>query len=166
MVGASRAAAVRGFLCYAHQDIRLVRRFRRLLEPRLKNARGLDISVWWDDDILVGQPWDETIRRAIADADFGLVLVSPALLSRDYIKDVELPALLRTSGTAVMPVGLQYVDSRRSDLRGLEEHQIFLLLDDRNGETKWFADLGGQNPARFCDRLAGEVVDRLLAARA
>lgn len=157
---------MRGFLCYAHEDWRLVRRFRRLLTPRLTNVRDLNVSIWWDDDLPLGQPWDEEICRAIARADFGLLLLSPALLSRDYIRTVEIPALLDGSGTAVMPVGLQYVDADRSDLQGLDAHQIFLYRHNGDGEAKWFADLGGQNPARFCDRLSRQIVDRLHTTRA
>ena len=152
---------LRGFLSYAHADRRLVSRFRRLLTPRLEIVRDLTLSIWWDDHILVGQPWDEEIRRAMAWADFGLLLVSPALLSREYIRRVEIPALLDAPTMIVMPVGLQYVDVERSDLQGLEGHQIFLHRDGSDGDPRWFADMGGQNPARFCDRLAGEIVDRL-----
>jgi hypothetical protein len=120
----------------------------------------MKLSVWWDDRILIGQLWDEEIRRALSEADFGLVLVSPALLSRDYIRRVEIPALLAAPDTVLMPVGLQHVDLIRSDLQGLEAHQIFRLRTD-DGEPRWFADLGGQNPARFCDELAGQIADRL-----
>jgi hypothetical protein len=64
-----------------------------------------------------------------------------------------------------MPVGLQRVDFARSDLQGLDVHQIFRYRDGENSEPKWFADLAGQNPARFCDELAGQVIDRLLLVR-
>ncbi len=152
---------VRGFLSYAHADLPLVRRFRGLLGPRLENILGLDASVWWDDHILVGQRWDDEIRKALQEADFGLVLVTPALLSRDYIRRVEIPAFL-TAPETLLTVGLQQVDLVRSDLQGLEAHQIFRLRTADAGEPKWFADLGGQNPARFCDELAGQIADRLL----
>ena len=156
------ARSVRGFLSYAHADRRLVDRFRRLLAPRLELVRGLEVSIWWDDHILVGQKWDDAIRQGISDADFGLLLVSPALLSRDYIRRVEIPGMLTASGTAVMPVGLRHVDMARSDLQGLDPHQIFLYRDGKGGEPRWFAGLAGENPDRFCEQLAGQIVDRLL----
>jgi len=173
MASCGRGAAVtapgpkltaRGFLSYAHEDWRLVSRFRRLLGPRLGIARDLRVSVWWDADILLGQRWDDEIRRAIREADFGLLLLSPALLSRDYIRSVEIPALLAATG-ALMPVGLQRVDFLRSDLQGLDPHQVFLYRNGNDGQPRWFADLGGENPARFCDALAGQVVDQLIASR-
>ena len=159
--GMIKGQQVRGFLSYAHADGRLVRRFMNLLGPRLQVLGNLDLRVWSDTDLLVGQRWDDEIRNAIDAADFGLLLVSPALLTRDYIQRVEIPALLSAPGTVVMPVGLQRVDVVRSDLQGLEAHQIFLHRDEGGGEPKWFADLGGQNPARFCDALAAQIADRL-----
>lgn len=160
-----RGPVIRGFLSYAHADRTLVDRLRKLLAPRLASRRGPNVSVWWDDLILIGQLWDEEIRRAITNADFGLVLVSPALLASDYVRRVEIPALTTASGTAVMPVGLQHVDLARSDLQGLDAHQIFRYRVRNEAEPKWFADLGGQNPARFCDQLAGQITDRLLLPR-
>ncbi len=156
---------MRGFLSYAHRDRRLVHRFRQLLSPRLEIARDLRLSVWWDDDIRIGQRWDDEIRRAIEEADFGLLLVSPAFLSGDYIRRVEIPLLTSSPRAVVMPVGLQRVDFPRSDLQGLEVHQIFRYRSREGSEAKWFADLGGENPARFCDELAGQIIDRLLLLR-
>lgn len=153
--------SVRGFLSYTRHDWRLVTRFRALLGPRLENLRGLNVSVWWDNDIRLGQRWDDEIHDALGKADFGLLLVSPALLSRDYIRRVEIPALLAAPSPVLMPVGLQYVDFDRSDLQGLETHQIFRYHDEHDGTPRWFADLGGQNPARFCDALATQIADRL-----
>lgn len=155
---------VRGFLSYAHVDRPLVGRFRELLEPRLAIDRGLELSVWWDDDILVGQPWEDEIRRAIAAVEVGLLLLSPAFLSSEFIGRVEIPLLVRTPGAMVMPVGLQRIDLARSDLQGLDTHQIFRYRDGRYREPRWFADLAGQNPARFCDELAAQITKRLLAA--
>lgn len=133
--------AFHGFLSYARADRRLVDRFRRLLGPRLEIVRDLDISVWWDNDVLLGQRWDEEIRSALSRAVFGLVLLSPTLLSRNYIRRVEIPALTAASGTAVMPVGLHQVDLVRSDLQGLDAHQIFRYDDGRHCEPRWFAGL-------------------------
>lgn len=159
---------VRGFLCYAHADGRPVERLRALLGQRLAIARGLEISVWWDDHILLGQPWDDEIRAAIAAADFGLLAVSPALLGSSYIRRVEVAALTASPGPAVMPVGLHRVDSERSDLAGLDAGRIFRCRRPGrggSGEPSWFSELAGENRERFCDALAAEIVDRLLADR-
>lgn len=154
----------RGFLSYAHQDRRLVDSLRRLMTPRLQIDRRIEFSVWSDEVILVGQPWDEEIRRAMANADFALLLLSPAFLSRGYIRTVELPILMASAATAVMPVGLRRVDFDRCDAAGLEARQVFRWLDPRSGEHRWFSDLRGENRERFCDALAGEITESLLAA--
>jgi len=154
---------VRGFLSYAHADRRLVETFRRLLTPRLSIDRTVDFSLWSDDLVLVGQEWDAAIRRAMAAADFALILLTPVLLSRRYIHDVELPTLLASKATLVMPVGLRRVDFERCDAGGLEARQVFRWLDPGRGEHRWFAELAGENRERFCDTLASEMSQRLLA---
>lgn len=152
---------IRGFMSYAHADLPLVERFRSLLAPRLAIDRTWAYEVWWDADILVGRRWEDEIRRALAACDFGLLLVTPAFLSREYIRTVELPALVEGTDKVVVPVGLQYVDFARSDLRGLEQHQIFRFQGPTHREPQWFASLRAENPARFCDELARQLTERL-----
>jgi TIR domain-containing protein len=154
--------SVQGLVSYAHEDWPLVERFRRLLDKRLEIDRQLDFSLWADIDLLIGEPWDDRIQTAMATADFALLLLSPAFLSRPYITSVEIPTVLNNPRILVMPVGLQHVDLARSDLRGLDPHQIFLYRHPRSGRPRWFADLAGQNPARFCDELARQVAARCL----
>ena len=141
----------------------MVEAFRRLLTPRLQIDRRIDFSVWSDDLILVGQPWDGEIRRAMAEADFALLLLSPAFLSRGYVRKVELPTLLAATATAVMPVGLRRVDFDRCDAGGLEARQVYRWLDPRTADHRWFSELGGENRERFCDGLAAEISELLLA---
>jgi hypothetical protein len=142
---------------YAHEDRKLFDRFHRLLVPRLANDKHLDFSLWWDGEILVGDRWEERIREAIASADFSLLLVSPDYLSRRFIARVEVPAILVDPAMLVMPVGLQVVDFPRSDLQGLEAHQIFRLQIRGETELRFFAELNGPNPARFCNALAAQI---------
>lgn len=162
-VANGRRQKVTGFLCYARDDAKLVTRLRRDLTPRLKIDRTLAYTLWSDDLILVGQRWDEEIRAALAAADFGLLLVSPAMLVRPYIVEVELPALVRTPGKVVVPVGLRRVDFERSNTQALEEHQVFLYRPPGEEHGRWFADLAGENPARFCDELTRQMTARLMA---
>lgn len=133
------------------------------MTPRLQIDRRLEFSLWADDLVLVGQPWDDTIRRAMAAADFALLLLSPTFLSRHYIRDVELPTLLGSPGTVVMPVGLRRVDFDRSDTGGLQSRQVFRWGDPRTGNHRWFSELGSENRERFCDALVAQITDRLLA---
>ncbi len=157
----SSRSARRAFLCHAHDDRRRVQRFLQLLEPRLRVLRTVDVDVWSDHRLMLGRVWRAEIRAAIERADIGLVLVSPALLASDFVRTVELPALRTRLGDAVLPVGLQAVGFERSDLQGLEPRQFFLLPGGQNGHRRWFADLAGENRARFCLDLAAQVSDRL-----
>lgn len=157
------APSFRGFMVYAREDARLVGPFHELLRVRLDILRTPAVSLWWDRALRVGDPWDQEIRAAIHRADFGLVLLSPAMLASGYIRRVELPELIR-SGAVIMPVGLQRVDLHRADLQGLDARQIYLHRPDGAASGRWFADLAGQNRARFCDGLLAEIVDRLTAS--
>src|SRR5688572_10333297 len=99
-----------GFLCYARADWALVGRFRRLLTPRLQGIVDSHLSLWWDDDIGTGQHWDREIRNAISESAFSLLLISPAFLASEYIRTVEIPAIVTTPVMPIFPVGLQRVD--------------------------------------------------------
>lgn len=154
--------SVRGFLSYAHDDHHLVDRLRHLLGPRLAIDRGAAFSVWWDAAILIGEHWERRIRQEMAAADFCLLLLSPAFLSRPFVTGVEIPAILADPHVLALPVGLQWVDFARSDLRGLDARQVFRFPCRGRSEPRFFADLAGQNPARFCDALAAEISARCL----
>ena len=154
----------KGFLSHAHEDCRLFGRFWQLLWPRLAIDSELQFTFWRDVDLLVGECWQERIRDAIAAADFSLLLVSPAYLSRPFISEVEIPAILEDPAMLVMPVGLQQVDLARCDLQGLGACQIFRLQMPGEREGRFFSELGGPNSARFCDALASQISARCLAA--
>lgn len=83
-----------------------------------------EYRLWNDQEILIGEGWEEEIHQALAICRFGLLLISPNFLASRYITEVELPVLLNR---AVFPVMLEDVDFKRHDLRGLKEKQIFRL---------------------------------------
>ncbi len=81
---------MRGFISYAHDDVALLRRFRVHLKA-LEYAFGL--TFWSDDSIQAGDHWNDTIREAIEQADVFLLLVSPAWIASDFIRNHERPAI-------------------------------------------------------------------------
>ncbi len=112
------------FVSYARANKRLKSTFMDKLEQQTSAAKYFRYKFWVDDDIAVGERWDQEIKKAIDDSDLGLLLVSPAFLGSQYIPSEELRRLLRKR---VIPVLLQPVDMENQDLKGLEEHQIFRL---------------------------------------
>ncbi len=154
-------ARLAGFVSYAHDDAAIVDPFLELMKPRCGALRDVELVGWWDRAILCGDRWRQEIDAALERCDFGLVLVTPSFLASRFIGTVELPALL-ASGRAVFPVGIERVDFARADLKRLEDRQIFGLRAARARQARWFSECAGVNRARFCDRLVGEMVDRLL----
>ena len=88
---------MRGFISYAHDDVALLRKFRLHLKA-LDHAFRL--TFWSDDSIHAGDHWNDTIREAIEQADVFLLLVSPAWIASDFIRNHERPAITRRCAAA------------------------------------------------------------------
>lgn len=81
------------FVSYSHADTReWLRRFLVMLQPLVDNQR---LAVWADEYIEVGGEWRRHIDGAIDQAAVALLLVSPEFLASRFIREVELPALVR-----------------------------------------------------------------------
>ncbi|MFD7658013.1 TIR domain-containing protein [Actinosynnema sp. NPDC059797] len=88
------------FVCYSHRDTRWLQRLQVHLRP-------LELDLWSDRRIELGDRWQREITKALARAKAALVLVSADSLASDYINSVELPALLaaaETDGCRIVPV--------------------------------------------------------------
>jgi hypothetical protein len=100
---------VRVFLSYAHEDRRHCVGLVDHLTPTAD--QGL-ISVWCDDNIIVGDPWHGQIGDALDAAEIFVLLLSAPALSSSYIRANELrPALRRArrepGSLDIMPVLLR-----------------------------------------------------------
>lgn len=143
---------MRLFLSYAHSDHAAKDKFLLLLNEYLRVAQGVDFSVWQDLALLPGQDWHAEIQRAVDACDAGLLLVSPALLGRDYIAKFELPALM---AKGVVPVLLEPIRfDGTMNLRGLEAKQVF-----RDAKGRAFGELASKTDRRrFVDQLFGQLM--------
>ena len=95
------------FISYSHAD-------KRFKDELLKHFRTLEregkVSFWQESDIEAGAEWNDTIRRAIDEADIAILLISPSFLASDYIRELELPALIDRAnrrGTIISPILVQ-----------------------------------------------------------
>ncbi len=112
------------FLSYAHADSPDVNRFLEVLRPQLQTSSAYDFGEWNDHLILPGEKWREEIEQALIKCKFGLLMVSPQFLSRDFITAEELPDVL--AKPMVVPVGLHPILFDGSmDLKGLADRQLF-----------------------------------------
>jgi internalin A len=106
------------FVSYSQKDTRfiltngVVINFKEELENQLKSLRRLGLAeVWSDTNLLTGADWDTEIKKALADADIILFLVSANLIGTDYVWNKELPLAKyhqENKETVLIPVILNY----------------------------------------------------------
>ena len=102
------------FISYAHADNqsdnpanRWLDRLKQHLQPLAFEAI---IEVASDSDIGLGDPWHDRIQTDLQRAGAAVLLVSPAFLASSYIRNNELPILLRRAkeeGLKIIPVLLR-----------------------------------------------------------
>ena len=102
------------FISYAHRDNessdpskRWLDRLREQIEPLVQQGQ---IAVCSDQDITLGENWHDHIQKHLNGARAAVLLVSPAFLASDYIRNSELPVLLRNAeanGVKIIPIILR-----------------------------------------------------------
>ena len=102
------------FICYAHKDNEdkdpakcWLDRLREQLEPLIQQGQ---ISICSDQEIDLGDNWHNHIQNNLTNARAALLLVSPAFLASKYIRNSELPVLLRNArqqGVKIIPIILR-----------------------------------------------------------
>jgi hypothetical protein len=65
----------------------MVRKLRNHLDPV---ARSLDVDLWTDERLQVGQPWDAGIRAAMDRTKLFLFCISAEAVASRYIRETEM----------------------------------------------------------------------------
>jgi hypothetical protein len=89
------------FISYSHKDKIHLEEFLKFLKPDMSAKR---ISVWTDNDILAGQPWDKTIKDNLNKSAIILFLVSQDFMASNYINAVEISTALQNNQIVSIPV--------------------------------------------------------------
>lgn len=102
------------FISYAHADNESDDPGRRWLNRLLEQLQPLvlqdRVRLFSDTEIEIGERWDDSIKAEVERARAAVLLVSPAFLASEYIRNSELPALLMNAekkGCVVLPVVLR-----------------------------------------------------------
>ena len=99
------------FISYAHSDNDNRDKSKRWLDRLLEHLEPLQLQdeavIWSDRQIEMGQNWHETIQEQLRQAKAIVLLVSPSFLGSKYIRNNELPVLLKKNkdkGLVILPV--------------------------------------------------------------
>jgi|GEM_PF-2882405 len=102
------------FVCYAHKDNENPDPSKRWLDRLLEHMQPLvlqnQVRTWSDKEIEMGSFWHETIQASLQHVKAAVLLVSPAFLASKYIRNSELPILLknvRDNGVIILPIILR-----------------------------------------------------------
>lgn len=133
------------FVCYAHKDNESSESSNRWLNRLLEQLEPLNIQgqvkSWSDRDIEIGSDWHESIQSTLQHAKAAVLLVSPAFLASKYIRNSELPILLKNAkdrGVKILPIILRHC---------LYEETKFKYPDPFNGpEELSLSSLQSANP--------------------
>ena len=96
----------RVFISYSHQDEAFLQAFRLHLKPW--EDREL-LETWSDHKINTSQDWHQTIQAALQETAVAVLLISPDFLASDYIRQHELPDLLRAREDGELDLACLYV---------------------------------------------------------
>lgn len=107
--------STRVFISYAHADNEGADRSKRWLDRLMEHLKPLAleeyISVWSDEVLEIGNDWRRDIRENLSTANVAVLLISPAFLASRFIRDSEIPLLLKNAhenGVQILPIVLRH----------------------------------------------------------
>lgn len=109
----------RVFISYARADRSWVDSFQVVLKGTLRSKL---VRVWDNAQLGSGSAWREEIERQLKSTKVALLLVTNSFLASDFIKDVELKAILeaaRGDGLVIVWVLVRQCDWQSSELEAL-----------------------------------------------
>ncbi|HEX9781345.1 MAG TPA: toll/interleukin-1 receptor domain-containing protein [Opitutaceae bacterium] len=102
------------FISYAHEDNDSTDRSKRWLDRLTQFLQPLaeqdELTICSDQDIALGDDWHAHIQKHLDGARAAVLRVSPAFLASNYVRNSELPVLLRNAkehGVKIIPVILR-----------------------------------------------------------
>ncbi len=113
------------FVSYSHNDKSFLARLQT--HVKVLEKEGVELEFWSDTQIKAGERWREEIENALASAGVAVMLISTDFLASDFIRDNELPPLLKaaeTEGTTILSLILKPCRFEKSPL------SIFQAVND------------------------------------
>ena len=102
------------FICYAHADNESPDPSKRWCDRLLEMLEPLELqgmaATWSDKRIEPGADWHQSIQDTLEQVWAAVLLVSPAFLRSKYIRNSEVPVLLKQAkerGVVILPIVLR-----------------------------------------------------------
>ncbi|MDQ3815925.1 MAG: tetratricopeptide repeat protein, partial [Armatimonadota bacterium] len=113
------------FISYAHEDnVASDPLSKRWLDRLLQQLAPLQaqrlVDAWSDERIQMGGHWQRDIEASLQNAVAAVLLVSPAFLASEYIRNSELPVLLKRAkdeGLVIVPIILNPCHFKRATFK-------------------------------------------------
>jgi TIR domain len=119
------------FIAYSRKDIDFLTELRTFLRP-LEQNKG--VEIWYDGEIVGGEVWEDSIKRALHGADIILLLVSANSLASDYFYGKEVKEAMerhQAHTCTVIPVILKpcgWEDTELASLQALPKDGMAITL--------------------------------------
>lgn len=118
---------VKIFFSYAHKDREFLNEFKEYIKVFERN--GL-VERWDDNELIVGEKWNESIKDKIYSADIIIFLISSTSLASDYIYKHELKIAFELNDMSETYVAPIIIKDCLWDMTDFKDFQI-LPLDGR-----------------------------------
>ena len=144
------------FICYSHKD----EEWRDKLLEYLRTLNLEQQTVWSDIDLEPGAIWDEKIKEVLLQVKVALVLVSQPLLNSTYVRNEELPRLLKRceeEGVIIIPLFVKY-----SDVKNVPFNYINQQGQEQKFYLNQFQSPPNNSPAQPLYTLSEPEQDRVL----
>lgn len=152
-----RARVTRVFVSFAVADKKLAQEFTEQMKVILPLRCREPVELWRFDakgGILPGESNEAEIRARMAESQFGLLLISPTYLSREFIQRVELPHFLGSTKKAhALPVALDAFTP------GKDKHEMLNAINVFAHNGKAFSLTPKNKRAEFIGALCEHLAD-------
>ena len=98
------------FLSYRKKDRRFANELMRIIH---ENPQCRDIAIWYDEFLVPGENFEDTIREALVKSDFFTLVVTPNVTEEgNYVQRIEYPEA-RKAHKSILPVEMQPTEAEK-----------------------------------------------------
>jgi hypothetical protein len=153
------------FICYPRESmdsIDFLERFIKLIKPLVNQGQ---FEIYYDRCIPAGEDWKQVINSYLSSSDIALLLLSPDFFSSDFIRDHEIPLILRRQQAGKLKLYPIIIESHPT-----AEHIVYKFPDPSHGPESFslsklqyicdivYKDAQKDQQSRLLDSLMSELV--------